>query len=389
MFSTFAQSFDAPPNRLYALRRQMIAKRIRFIDLISGDVNAQGIHFPTQVLRPALASGPRVLQRYRPDPLGWLSARRAVARFYADEGLEISPERIVLTPGTSFSYWYLFRLLANPGDEILCPRPSYPLFDTIAASVGATLMPYPLWEASRWTIDCGAIEDAVTPKTKAIVLISPHNPTGAVATTAELRNIAELARRHRLPIIADEVFSPFIFAGGSLPRIAQENAPLVFTLNGFSKMLALPGIKVGWIAVSGEEKLANAAMKQLDMLSDTFLPVNEAAQAAVPALLAGSRRFLPTYVKTIRDRAFLAIDALRKSSAISFAPPEGGFFLTMRLPEGISEEETAIRLLAQHHLLTHPGYFYDFKGDHLVISTVSKPSVFKTALQRLVSDVRV
>ncbi len=248
------------------------------------------------------------------------------------------------------------------------------------------MIDYRLREADRWRLDLDHLESQITPKTRAIILISPHNPTGAVANKTEITQLTEIAARHRLPIISDEVFSPFLFKQNRLPRPAQTNAPLVLTLNGFSKMLALPGMKIGWVALSGETALVRKAVATLETISDTFLPVNELAQFAVPTLFEGMKEFLPGYQSEIRERSRLAVDLLSRSEQLSFIPPEGGFYLTIRLNDPKSdEEEIALDLLKKHALLLHPGFFYDLDPPHLVLSFVSEPELLAESIGKIVS----
>jgi len=308
---------------------------------------------------------------YTPDPLGQPVARTAVSAFYRSEGVKIPAGQIVITPGTSTSYDYLFRLLANPGDEILTPAPSYPLLDSIADLARVKLTTYPIREGKRWDIDTPALKSAVTPRTRAIVLISPHNPTGAIATQAEIEAIAAVARTHHLPVISDEVFSPFRFDQRRLPRPAALSLPLVFTLNGISKMLALPGHKLGWIAITGDTTPVDQARRALDLISDTFLPVNEAIQWALADLIRRGRPFIARYRREIAGRAKQIMKHLR-AKGWEFVPAEGGFYLTIRLREGQDEETAALDLLRRHGILVHPGYFYDLAGSHLVLSFVDQ-----------------
>ena len=390
MFSSIAEQFDQPTNRLYRLRDELVRNHIRMTDLVSGNVNTQGIIFPKGLFQKALAAGARASRTYHPDPLGQPAAREAISRLYAKEGFKVPPEQLVLTPGTSISYWYAFKLLANSGDEILCPSPSYPLFDSIAALSGIALTHYRLHERARWEIDFESLEAAITARTRAIIFISPHNPTGAVATPEEIKRLSSIASAKNLAIISDEVFSPFLFFERELlPRPAQTTAPLVITLNGLSKMLALPGLKIGWMSVTGEPFLVKSSLKTLEMVSDTFLPVNEAAQLAVPPILAGSGAFQKSYVKEIKKRMRCAVDLLGHQMKISFVKPEGGFFLTLRLADkDHDEEEMALRLLKNHRVLVHPGYFYDMEGRHLVFSFVSRPATLRKSLRALIGLIR-
>lgn len=384
MFSETIAHFDLPTNALYREKAKLLSQGTKILDLVSGNVHEQGLNYPYSILQRVLRQASKRAHRYRPDPLGQRVAREAISRYYAEQGLSVSCDYIVLTPGTSVSYWYAFKLLANPGEEILSPQPSYPLFDSIAALCGVRMVPYRLQETQRWEIDWPHMESQITPKTRAIVLISPHNPTGAVANAKEIVELATLASRHQLPIIADEVFSPFLFCSDRFSRPAETQAPLVLTLNGFSKMFALPGLKIGWLAVSGETSLVQKALKALEMISDTFLPVNEVAQCAVPGIFSHGRDFLKNYRAEISSRCKKAVELLARSKRLPFIRPEGGFYLTVRIKDGKRDEETmALDLLKKERILIHPGYFYDLEPDAFVLSFVTKPKVLEIALQKI------
>jgi aspartate/methionine/tyrosine aminotransferase len=308
---------------------------------------------------------------YKPDSLGQIEARNAVAAYYDGE---VPPAQIVMTPGTSVSYWYCFKLLAEPGDEILTPQPAYPLFDYIARLCGVTLTPYLLDESENWAIDLEHLERQVSSRTRAIVLISPHNPTGMVAGIEQLHDLAEIAARYEVPIISDEVFNEFLFDRDELPRPAFTDAPLVFTLNGLSKMFALPGMKIGWIAVSGHEHLVQRSVSALEMISDTFLPVNETAQFSVPGIFTRGQQFLAEYRRTIANCRNLAVNCL---SGCDVVPPAGGFYITVRLSS--EEEQAALKLLRNDSILVHPGYFYDIPPNHLVMTFIQDPANLRKA----------
>jgi hypothetical protein len=355
------------------------------LDLISGNVNRSGIVFPDTLLQDALHQALPAAKIYQPDSFGQPVAREAISEYYRRAGINLRPECILLSPGTSVSYLYCFKLLAESGDEVLCPSPSYPLFETIAQLCNVRLIPYLLRESQSWEIDLQYLESQLTTRTRAVVLISPHNPTGTVATEAQLRDLAEIAARHRLAIIADEVFSEFLFGLDELPRPAQTQAPLVFTLNGFSKMLALPGLKLGWIGVSGEPELVQKSMRTLEMLSDTFLPVNELVQFAVPNLLRTAPPFMTEYRDKVAACRNLAVDGLSQAKNLTLVPPVGGFYAAVRWtgPER-DEEQLLIDLLLECKILAHPGYFYDMRGTHIVMTFAEQPDVLSRALRALV-----
>jgi len=383
-FSDFSSSFSQPTNALYVAKAKREAQGEPVIDLVSGNVNHTGIHFPEELLARALVEGQRKSIDYHPHPLGQLEARNTIAAYYKQEGLTFPPEHILLTPGTSMGYAYLFKLLGNPGDAFLCPKPNYPLFDSIAEFCGVKLEHYSLQQIeNQWTINFESLKKAITHNTKAIVLVSPHNPTGHVASKDEIDRLTKIANEHQLPIIVDEVFAPFVFPPNTFYRPATSSAPLVFTLNGFSKMFALPGMKVAWIAISGNTEWVQQSMQSLELMADSFLPINEIAQFAAPLIFKEGYTFLKNYQMTISKRRDECIELLRKSPFISLSIPQGGFYISLKLKKG-DEDEIAVRLLEQHGILTHPGYFYDFEENGmLVISFVSETKNIQTLLNAL------
>ncbi len=375
-FSDFAANLGGPKNPLYVLHERLKTEGAKVTDLVRGNVNEHGIVYPPDILADILKQAAETARVYRPDSLGQRPAREAIAQYYG--GLNVSPGQIVVTPGTSVSYWYCFKLLAEAGDEVLCPQPSYPLFDYIARLAGVYMRHYRLLESQDWAIDLDHLESQITSGTRAIILISPHNPTGMVADEDRLRGLAEIAARHALPIISDEVFNEFLFGFDSFPRIAKTDAPLVFTLNGFSKMFALPGMKIGWMAVSGDEALVKKSVAALELISDTFLPVNEIAQVAVPDIFRRGVDFLKSYKSWVSQCRAAALEGLK---GLSFVPPRGGFYIT--IPIAHDEEEAAATLLEKEGILVHPGYFYDIAPDHLVMTFIDEPSLVRGHFEKI------
>jgi alanine-synthesizing transaminase len=375
-FSELAGRLGGPKNPLYALHDRLKGEGKNVVDLVRGNVNEHGIVYPADILKDILNRATETARVYRPDSIGQRVAREAIAQYY--ESLNIPADHIVVTPGTSVSYWYCFKLLAEPGDEILCPQPSYPLFDYIAQLCGVELKYYRLSESSGWAIDIEHLENQINSRTRAVVLISPHNPTGMVAGSRQLAELAEVARRNSLPIISDEVFSEFLFELDEFPRAARTNASLVFTLNGFSKLFALPGMKIGWMAVSGEPSLVRKAISALELISDTFLPVNEIAQFAVPEIFQRGQEFLKEYVRWVERCRDQALEGLK---GVSFVRPRGGFYITVSL--GNDEQQAAASLLEEEGILVHPGYFYDIASDHLVMTFIDDPSALRGHFEKI------
>jgi alanine-synthesizing transaminase len=380
-FSDFAANLGGAKNPLYVLHDRLKSDGTEVVDLVRGNVNEHGIVYPPDILADILKKAAESARIYRPDSLGQRPARETIARYYA--GLNISPDQVLITPGTSVSYWYCFKLLAEHGDEILCPQPSYPLFDYIARLAGLSMRHYRLEETRNWAIDLNHLEDQITAGTRAIILISPHNPTGMVADDEQLRGLADIATRHALPIISDEVFSEFLFDMPSFPRIANTTAPLVFTLNGFSKMFALPGMKIGWMCISGNDALVKKSIAALDLISDTFLPVNEIAQFGAPEIFARGAAFLDKYKKWISKCRTAAIEGLK---GLSFVEPRGGFYITLRVDR--DEEQLASSLLERDRILVHPGYFYDISPDHLVMTFIDEPDMVQGHFEKISRQVR-
>lgn len=407
MFAERASFFQGIPNALYREKEAITRTGSLLIDLVSANLHAHGIHYPRSILKRAFSFAASQAKNYCPDPQGQQIARGAIQKYYAEEGVSIPDDQIVLTPGTSLSYLYLFKLLADSRDEILCPTPTYPLFDSIAALCDVKIVSYrlapsrkgsiggalgrddasPAKSASpckRWEIDFDHLQSKISEKTRALILISPHNPTGHVANETEIKRFCAIARKHDLPIISDEVFSPFLFKAEHLFRPVETDAPLVFTLNGISKMLALPGVKIGWIAVTGGQSRVEKSVHLLKGISDTFLPVNEDAQFALPALLHDGKPFMKSYQAQIRHRFQMAVLALMKMPECSFIPPEGGFYLAIKMKDQKSnEEKIALELLRKEKILVHPGFFYDLPSGYLVLSFVSQPALFKKNMERM------
>ncbi len=384
MLSRRARHFEGSVNALYRERDHSRERGETVYDLISGNVHLGGIRYPQAILESALRDGLEQAAVYRPDPKGQRAAREAISREYAEAGIAIPAEQIVLTPGSSVAYSYAFAIFADAEDEVLTPQPTYPLFEGIAALAGVRMVPYLLDATRGWAIDLDHLQASITPRTRAIILISPHNPTGAVADADQIAGLVRIAAQHHLPIIADEVFGSFLFDRESLPRPAAADAPLVLTLNGLSKRLALPGLKIGWIAVSGDTARVRQALSALEAISDLFLPLNEAAQFAVPTLLREGRGFEMEYQRTIRARRDMAVEILSTNPRISFVPPQGGFYLTFRVDApAVDEEKTALDLLKREQVLVHPGFFYDLPPSYFVASFTSEPAGLREGFTRL------
>jgi len=388
-FSNLADRLAANPNRLYTEHGKATGSGRTILDLISTNLAEQGWVFPPERLQAILADAAPQARIYRPDSLGLPSAREAVAEFYRAAGIPATAEQVLITPGTSLSYFYCFKLLANPGEEILCARPSYPLFESIAQLAGLQLRYYRLQESRGWEIDLDHLESQISTRTRALVLISPHNPTGMVAGRQSLEELAAITCRHDLPILADEVFSEFLYDLEALPRPASTPAPLVFTLNGFSKMVGLPGLKLGWVLLSGRQARVRRSLEVMELISDTFLPVNNLAQHMVGGILESREAFVSGCRGWLQRCRHIAGKLLSQCPGVDFTLPRGGFHLTLKVGgEEVDEEARCIDLLRESGFLVHPGYFYDMAPAHLVLTFALQHQLLDRSLKALCQGIR-
>ena len=388
-FSKLADRLPAKCNRLYAEYKRTVSSGRPVLDLISTNLAEQGWGLTEELLQAILADAIPRAQIYHPDPLGLRSAREAIANYYRAAGIHVSAEQVLITPGTSLSYFYCFKLLASPGEEILCPSPSYPLFESIAQLAGLQLRYYRLQESRGWEVDLDYLESQITTRTRALVLISPHNPTGMVMDTESLQGLADIACRHDLPILADEVFSDFLYNLEALPRPASTAAPLVFTLNGFSKMIGLPGLKLGWIVLTGRQAWVRRSLKVMELISDTFLPVNDLAQHMVSGIFDSRDAFAANCRPSLLRCRRIAGAVLSQCPSVHFTLPQAGFYLTLKVGEREVDEETlCIELLRESRVLVHPGYFYDMVPAHLVLTFVLQSKLLVRSLKALCEGIQ-
>lgn len=373
-------------NPIEKTYRRLVAEGRPPIKLFQGNPTLHGIQFPQELLKEAYA---RALEggRYEPDPKGLWTAREAIAKFYASEGWNILPEQILLSSGTSESFFYLFTHLAGPGDHFLAPLPTYPLFEHLAESARVKLRYYPLEEGNHWQINLEKLKAQADERTRGVILISPHNPTGAVTGPEILEPLVQWCNGKNLPLICDEVFYPFYFGEEKYPRPAQVTRPdLCFTLNGISKLLALPGLKLGWIAVTGQEEKVHRAMDGLETLADAFLSVHDPIQRALPTLLDKSALFRQGYREEIRLRRDHCLALLKKIPDLDWVAPQGGFYLTVRVKDENkrSEERWVLDLMEQKGVFVHPGYFFDLEdGIHFIFTYLTEPVNLQRTLGRI------
>lgn len=367
--------WNQPANRLSTLIAAKRAAGESVFDLTESNPTRAGFVYPEALLAPLADSRALV---YEPLPQGLLSARTAVFEYY---GGAIPVDRILLTASTSEAYSYLFQLLADPGDEILSPRPSYPLFEFFAGLSSVKIRQYPLRYDGSWHIDFAVLEQAITSRTRAIVVVNPNNPTGSFLKPEELDRLDTLAARYGIALISDEVFSDYGFGSHGVTTLAGERKALTFSMSGLSKISALPQLKLGWIAASGPGHAE--AMQALELIADTYLSVSTPVQIALPSLLHAGIA-LRTQIAERTGANLAALRVSLKDSAGGVLNVEGGWYAVVQVPRTRSEEEWVLGLLEQHSVIVQPGFFFDFESEaFLVLSLLTPPATFAEGIQRL------
>ena len=430
--------WNLAPNRLAAALESRRRTGREILDLTISNPTRTGLDYPLNAIAAALADGAR--HPYDPQARGDPAAREAVALWYAGRGLTVDPARIVLTASTSEAYAWLFKLLCEPGDCVLVPRPSYPLFEFLAALESVRVASYPLRYETRWEVDfeaierhlleesarCGpgaAVSGTVGPgpaeptpfspdprrahaielpvaagskkflcdaprapgTTRAIIAVNPNNPTGSFLSGAEIEQLCALARERDLPLVCDEVFSTYALEPSHRARSLLEtcDAP-AFVLDGLSKSAGMPGIKAGWIVVLGPPVFRDAAIARLEIIADTYLSVGSPVQKALPRLIELGAAAGAEILGRIRANAAALRSALAGGSACAALRAEGGWSAILRLPRTLSEEDWCLRLLGDEGVLVQPGWFYDFESEaYLVVSLLTAEAEFREGVARI------
>lgn len=371
------------PNRVTEALRVRQARGDPWIDLTQSNPTHAGFAYPPDLLAPL--GGTRGLQ-YAPSPLGLMAARRAVASDYARQGLSVAPDRIVLTASTSDGYSMLFKLLADAGDEVIVPRPSYPLFDHLTRLDLVEIRYYDLDIDGSWSIDFASVERAITSRTCAILVVSPNNPTGSFVTAGELDRLAAICAPRGIAIISDEVFTDYELeagAAGRAGRVAARNDVLSFALGGLSKSVGLPQLKLGWIAIAGPERLVGEALDRLELVCDTYLAVSTPVQLAADELLQRGATVRAQIAGRVVTNYRALGGAVAGAPVCRLLPSAGGWYAVLQVPSFEPEEDLVIRLLTDG-VLTHPGYFYDFpRESFLVVSLLPPEALFAEGVSRV------
>ena len=392
MDSFFARrtSWNLATNRYtQAIEAHRRAGRAVF-DLTASNPTVVGLRFDDGKLLAALGN-PQAL-RYDPQPKGLLSAREAVSAYYAEHGTSILPDELILTTSTSEAYSFVFRLLCDPGDAVIVPTPSYPLFEFLADIQDVTLFPYELVYDHGWQLDPESVftaaqrAEASGARCRAILTVHPNNPTGSFVDGRERQLFNDLCAQYDCAIVADEVFLDYALTPPQAPTLAANEDALTFTLSGLSKISALPQMKVAWIAVSGLPSLRRDALERLEVIADTYLSMNAPVQLAVPAMLDERKNIQPQVLDRVRTNLAELDGQLSTQSLCQRLEMAGGWYAILRVPAVRSDEDWAIILLQDNDVLVQPGHFYDFASDgYLVISLITPAEEFAEGVRRLLA----
>jgi len=371
-------------NRLSeALARHRASGKPLF-DLTASNPTECGFAYDSETILAALRN-PAAF-RYEPNPKGLESARLAVTQYYSARGAVISADDIVLTSSTSEAYSFVFRLLCNPGDEVLIPAPSYPLFGFLADIQDVKLVRYPLVYDHGWQIDFHSLRQAITSRTRGVIVVNPNNPTGHFVKENEFAKLNEICTVRGMALIADEVFLDFALHDGKPISFAGNEGALTFTTSGLSKIAGLPQMKMAWVIASGPEQLKKSAMERLEVIADTYLSPNAPVQLAAPVFLEQRQGFQKQVTVRVRKNLSELDRQLAGQKTCGRLEVEGGWYAVLRVPVTRSDEEVAVELLTEKDVYVHPGHFFDFAAEgYLVVSLIAREKEFAEGVRRVLA----
>src|SRR5580704_3244000 len=397
-------NWNLTPNRLSEALAEHLAAGKRLYDLSASNPTEVGFSYDRETILHAMCNASAMT--YVPDPKGLLRAREGVAEYYAERGEEVAAEDVILTASTSEAYSFVFRALCDPGDEILVPAPSYPLFGFLAGIHDVRLAHYPLIYDHGWQVDIPSLEKAITPRTRGIIVVNPNNPTGHFVKPEELTALNQICSTHNMALIADEVFLDYAHGdtnsngrrdfGRALrprtantartPTLAVNSGALTFTLSGLSKISGLPQMKAAWLVASGPEPLKKQALERIEVIADTYLSMNAPIQLAMPIFLQQRHGFQ----KQVITRARRNVGELDRQSMLrkscSRLEIEGGWYAVVRVPVTRPDEDLAVDLLTKKGIYVNPGHFYDFATDeHLIVSLIMPERDFADGCRQMLS----
>src|SRR5271169_2336475 len=375
-------NWNLETNRLSGALTAHRAAGKPLIDLTVSNPTECGFRYDEEAILSALRN-PAAL-KYEPNPRGLDAARRAVAQYFAQRDAIVSNDDIFLTTSTSEAYSYVFRTLCDPGDELLIPAPSYPLFEFLADIQDVRLVRYQLIYDHGWQIDFHALEQTITPRTRGVIVVHPNNPTGHFTKPEEMRKLNEICAAREIAIVADEVFLDFALREKQIATFAANSGALTFTMSGLSKICGLPQMKAAWLIVSGPGQCKTEASARIEVIADTFLSMSTPIQLAIPAFLEQRHGFQKQVIARVNENLSELDKRLAVQKSCSRLEVEGGWYAVIRVPATRSDEELAIQLLETRGVYVHPGHFYDFSSEGIVVVSLITPlNEFSSGLRQL------
>lgn len=380
--------WDLRPNKISGILEDFKKRGQAFLDLTESNPTKCGFVDPGQRILATFANQQNMF--YAPASQGLLEAREALAAYYCGQGIKLSPRQIFLTASSSEAYSFIFRLLADPQDVVLFPQPSYPLFDFLADLNDVKTGGYPLFYDGQWAIDLCGLENNITSRTKAVVVVNPNNPTGNYVNQKQLKSLGQICQKASLALISDEVFFDYAFdRKQSFISLASHQENLTFTLGGLSKMLGLPQMKLSWIVLTGPQAIVEDAIARLEMIADTYLSVNTPSQNALAGWLS-LRLAIQEQIRSRTDvnRAFL-LKSFASETLGGVLQTQGGWYMIIKLPNGFDEESLVEDLLLKDQVYVHPGYFFNFSDEpYLILSLLPPEEIFSQGVNRILSRLK-
>ncbi|PJZ78257.1 pyridoxal phosphate-dependent aminotransferase [Leptospira neocaledonica] len=381
----FSDRFEFIPgeNDLYSLLESFKRSEQDWIDLTVSNPTKVGLVYPREAILHSIEK-PESME-YDPNPKGMLNARKSIVGYYKEKGYNISEEDLFLTSSSSEAYSYLIKLLCNPGEEVLIPSPGYPLFEFLSLLDGVEFNSYKLDQNDSWKIDFEDLGSKITNKTKILFLVSPNNPTGSLLTSEEFEKLKVISKTKKITLILDEVFSDYLHEENQNQFDFFHTDFPIFVVNGISKILALPQMKLSWIHVGGPTNWKKECKERLEIISDTYLSVGTPIQLALPELFQWRNMIQSQILRRIRRNLQILENFHSSHTGIGYTSPKGGWYAVLRSESFLNDKEFSFRLLEKEKVLVHPGSIFGFEEDSgsIVISLISETELFQSGLEKI------
>ncbi|TGK35912.1 pyridoxal phosphate-dependent aminotransferase [Leptospira gomenensis] len=386
-------SFQEGENEFAAVLSDFDRNGVKYFDLTASNPTEMGFQYPREAISHAFQSADCIA--YRPDPRGVLEARKTVCDYYASKGYTIDPEDLFLVSSSSEAYSYLFKLFCDPGDSILIPAPGYPLFEFLSAMENLNPIHYRTKKENGWKLRPEDLEPQDLSRSKILLVVSPNNPTGSILTKEDFASIRNTLIKHNIPMVIDEVFSDYVYGDEKHSTILDEKTPVI-TVNGLSKSLGLPGMKLSWILISGPKEWKKKAAEYLELISDTYLSANAPVQNVLPELFRWRNMIQSQIVKRIgRNLAYLrsVLAGANVAGKIGSKIPQAGWYCVLESALFFPEEQFALELLKKSRIYVHPGEMFGFQEEEssgkIVLGLLADPEDFVSGIDGILNFLNI